>query len=59
MRNLMKRLWKDESAISAVEYGIIAAVFAAGLIAILVTFKGKVATLFSDAGDTIAGAGSQ
>jgi pilus assembly protein Flp/PilA len=58
MRSLFKRLWKDESGITATEYGILAAIFAAALITILTTFRGKVKDLFTDAGNDIASASS-
>jgi Flp pilus assembly pilin Flp len=56
--SLFKRLWNDESGISSTEYGILAAVFAAGLIAILTAFRGQIQQLFTSAGGQIAGAGS-
>ena len=55
MSNLLKRLWTDESGISATEYGIIAAVLAVGLAGILTAFKGKISTLFTSTGDKILG----
>lgn len=57
MRNLLKKLWKDESAVSATEYGIIAAVLAIGLIGILAAFRGKIRQLFNDTGNDLVGAG--
>lgn len=59
MKTLLKRLWNDESGITATEYGILAAIFAAALIAVLTTFRGHVKKLFEDAGSDIAGATSQ
>lgn len=58
MMNLIRRLLKDESAISATEYGIIAAVFAVALIGIILKFRGQVASLFDDVGNQVAGASS-
>lgn len=31
MKNLLQRLWRDESALSGIEYGILAAIIAVGL----------------------------
>lgn len=49
MLNLLKKLWKDESALSATEYGILAGIFAAAIITVLVTFREKVVGLFGKA----------
>ena len=59
MLTTIKRLWKDESAISATEYGILAAVFAASFVTILTIFRGKVQALFTSAGNDVAGAASK
>ncbi len=44
-----KRLWKEEEAVSATEYGIIAAIIAIGLITILFTFRGSLRNMFTRA----------
>lgn len=56
MSRLLKKLWTDESAISATEYGIIAAVFGAGLITILVAFRKKIAAMFTKVGEQVENA---
>jgi pilus assembly protein Flp/PilA len=45
----LRRLWKDEQAATATEYGIIAAILAVGLIAVLVMFRGKLVGMFQKA----------
>jgi Flp pilus assembly pilin Flp len=49
MYKLIKRLWSEEDAVSATEYGIIAAIIAVGLITILFTFRGSLRNMFSRA----------
>jgi len=49
MSKLIKRLWSEEDAVSATEYGIIAAIIAVGLITILFTFRGSLRNMFSRA----------
>ena len=45
----LKRLWKDEQAATATEYGIIAAIIAVGLIGVLITFRNKIRGIFQTA----------
>jgi pilus assembly protein Flp/PilA len=52
-QNLMLRLWKDEEAANAVEYGLIAAVIAVGLILAFTTFREKLVGLFNSQGNKI------
>jgi Flp pilus assembly pilin Flp len=40
--NTLKRFWNDEQGVAAIEYAIIAAVIAAGLIVIMIAIGGKV-----------------
>jgi pilus assembly protein Flp/PilA len=47
MTTLMKRLWKDEQAANAVEYGIIAAVIAIALMIAFAAFRPALAGLFT------------
>ena len=47
MMKLLKRLWKDEEAVSATEYGIIAAIIAVGLITVLFTFRTSLRNMFT------------
>jgi pilus assembly protein Flp/PilA len=44
--NSLTRLWKDEEAANAVEYGLIAAVIAVALIGVLKIFGVSVQSLF-------------
>ena len=54
MKNLANRLWKDESGISATEYGILAALLGAGLIAVLTAFSDEIKNLFTEATSDIS-----
>ena len=56
MLNMIKRLWKDEEAANAVEYGLITAVIAVALIGILVIFKGALQQKFQDSSDAVTAA---
>ncbi len=53
MRTL-KRLWREEQAATATEYGIIAAILAVGLIAALVFLRQSIANMFTRAAGQIA-----
>ena len=55
MSNLIKRLWNDDEAANAVEYGLITAVIAVALIAALVLFRNEIIGMFKRAGDKIKG----
>ena len=46
MRNLLNRFAKDESGATAIEYGLIAALIAVGIIAALTTMGGKLKDTF-------------
>lgn len=54
MRKLLKRLWKEEEAVSATEYGIIAAIIAVGLITVLFTFRNSLRTMFTRVSTAVA-----
>ncbi len=54
--NTIKRLWTDEEAANAVEYGLITAVIAVALIGILVIFKGALQQKFQDSSDAVTAA---
>jgi Flp pilus assembly pilin Flp len=54
--NLVKRLWSEDEAGNAVEYGLITAVIAVALIGALVVFKNEIVGMFKRAGDAIKGA---
>jgi pilus assembly protein Flp/PilA len=46
MSNFAKRFMKDESGATAIEYGLIAALIAVGIIGALTTLKGSLQTTF-------------
>jgi pilus assembly protein Flp/PilA len=50
----IKRLWNDEEAATAVEYGLIAAILAVGLIIAFRQFGGQISGLFSRNGSKVA-----
>jgi Flp pilus assembly pilin Flp len=52
---LIKRLASEEEAGTAVEYGLITAVIAVGLIVALVAFRNKLIGWFNTIGDNITG----
>lgn len=56
MKNMMKRLWSEDEAANAVEYGIITAVVAVFLIGVLVVFRNQIRSLFVRTGNDVAGA---
>ena len=58
MKNTMLRLWKDEDGANAVEYGIITAVIAVALIALLLTFRTQITGMFSRAGTAVDQSGA-
>ena len=49
----LRRLWQDEQAATATEYGIIAAILAVGLIGVLIAFRDKLKAMFGRAGDAL------
>jgi pilus assembly protein Flp/PilA len=49
MSKLMQRLVRDEEAGTAVEYGIVTAVIAVALIAVLIAFREEIAGMFNRA----------
>ncbi|MEY3900280.1 MAG: Flp family type IVb pilin [Betaproteobacteria bacterium] len=48
-----KKFWKDESGVTAIEYGLIAALIALGIIAGATALGGKLSTLFTNIGNTL------
>lgn len=50
---ILKTFLHDESGATAIEYSLIAALMAAAIIAALSTFKGDLATAFSNIGTTL------
>lgn len=51
--NFLKGLWQDESAEITVEYGLLTALIALGLIAVFIAFRGQIGTFFTAIGDRI------
>jgi pilus assembly protein Flp/PilA len=47
MKELLSRLWKDESGQGLVEYVLIIALVAIGLIVIMVIFRNSIGDIFS------------
>jgi Flp pilus assembly pilin Flp len=58
MLNTIKRLWNEDEAANAVEYGLITAVIAITLIAVLWTFRTSLFNKFTDSASKIDGAGN-
>ena len=54
MSSLFKRLWNDESGVSATEYAIIAAIIGVALIGTLVAFRGSMETMFKRASTAVS-----
>ena len=54
MSSLLKRLWNDESAVTATEYAIIAAIIGVALIGTLVAFRGSMETMFKRASTAVS-----
>ena len=53
MLRTIKRLWTEEEAVSAVEYGIIASISAVAIVGALVYFRDKLRDFFKTAGDKV------
>lgn len=54
MKRFFNRLWKEESAATATEYGIIAAFLAVGIVVALIFLRGRLRSLFTNAGNQIS-----
>lgn len=54
--NIFARFANDESGATAIEYGLIAALIAVGIIAAATALGGSLSTLFSDISTTLDGA---
>jgi pilus assembly protein Flp/PilA len=48
-----KKFWKDESGVTAIEYGLIAALVGLAIIVGATALGGKLNTLFSNIGETL------
>ncbi len=53
MIGTLKRLWSEDDAVSATEYGIIAAIIAVGLITVLFIFRGSLRNMFTRAATAV------
>ncbi len=53
MKRLLKKLWKDESGATAIEYGLIAGIMAALLVTVLGGFSEKLGLLFDAISDQL------
>jgi Flp pilus assembly pilin Flp len=51
--NTLQRLWKDEEAANAVEYGLITAVIAIALLTTLYYFRNAIRSMFTSSADQI------
>ncbi|MDN0077116.1 Flp family type IVb pilin [Crenobacter sp. SG2303] len=47
MKEMLKQFVRDERGVSAIEYGLIAGLIAAGLVGVLTTLGGDIKDLFS------------
>ena len=47
MKNVMKKFFKNESGATAIEYGLIAALIAVAIVAVLTTLGPKLAGVFT------------
>jgi len=55
MKNLVSRFLKDESGATAIEYGLIAALIAVGLIVVLGTLGGNLQGTFTQVANSLGG----
>ena len=55
--NALKRFWNDERGVAAIEYAIIAAVIAVGLIVVMIAIGQKVLNKMSNVNSDLNGAG--
>jgi pilus assembly protein Flp/PilA len=56
MQNIMKRFVKDESGATAIEYGLIAALIAVGIITAATALGTQIAATFDQVRNAMAGA---
>ncbi len=54
--NFTKRLWKDEEGATAIEYGLLAALIAVAIIAVVGTLGGTIRDTFQNVQDELAAA---
>lgn len=58
MKNLVSRFLKDESGATAIEYGLIAALIAVGLIVVLTTLGTNLQGTFTQVAASLGGGGA-
>lgn len=56
MTKLLQRFVRDENGATAIEYGLIAALIAVAIVAVLLTLGPQLSGVFSKVQDTLAGA---
>jgi pilus assembly protein Flp/PilA len=56
MRELLKKLIRDERGASMVEYALLVALISVALVGILTSLKTEISTIFSDISSVLAGA---
>jgi Flp pilus assembly pilin Flp len=49
----LRKFWKDEAGLEAVEYAVIASLVVIGLVLLIAGFKDKIAGVFNAIGDEI------
>ncbi len=54
MKHVLRRFVRDESGATAIEYGLIAAIIAVGLIASLQTLQGNLTSTFDKVGTAVS-----
>ena len=54
MKHVLRRFVRDESGATAIEYGLIAAIIAVGLIASLQTLQGNLTSTFEKVGTAVS-----
>jgi pilus assembly protein Flp/PilA len=57
MTQMLRKLWKDEEAATAVEYGIMVALIAAVIVIIVGVLGTQLSTAFQNVSDQLTGAG--
>ena len=54
MKNLIQRFIREEAGQDLIEYAFLIVFIALAIIGVLTTFRGNIATLFTDTGNAIA-----
>ena len=57
--NMLKKLFKDESGATAIEYGLIAALLSVAIIAALSYVSGELEEAYNNVGDTLTKSNSK